>query len=257
MTRRWLSSPAFVLALLVVDGYNAAAQQDGRSSAERLADTFAVRAVLSQVTTSQTPSAVIARLGLRSEDEEILWTELARYAEIETRLRERSERLARDYAASSRAEDQTARLALEVERASLRTDTHARILQRLSEDGRNRWLARIGEARKQVMAAPPTLANSAALRGLEPPRRVASSTVTGRLRHATCATVLTLDLDTGTERLRLVIEDPTAVSVRRSGGSTLLQCGSQDVPVRIGYDAVSTPTDGTRNIVRVIDYSQP
>ena len=258
MTSRSLSSCAFVLALLTLDVHHAAAQQDGRASAERLADTFAVRAVLSQVTTSQTPSAVIARLGLRSEDEQILRTELARYSEIETPLRERSDRLAREYAASPRAEDQAARLALEAERAALRTDTNARILQRLSEDGRSRWVARIGEARKQVMAGPPTPQISALAPMSPPARRAASTTVTGRLKHVTCDPVLVVDVDTGTERLRLIIEDPAAISVvGRSGGSTMLECGAQDVPVRIGYDSITRTSDGAVGAVRVIDYRQP
>ena len=203
---------------------------------------------------------MIARLGLQAEDEQVLRAELARYGEIETPLRERSERLARAYVTSRSDEDQKARLALEAERAALRTDTHARILQRLSEDGRSRWLARIGEARQQVMAGPPTLENSVLGRMFEPVsvRRAASSTVTGRLRHVTCDPVLALDVDTGTERLRLVIEDPATVSVLgSSGGSTMLQCGGQDVPVRIGYDAVSGTANGTAGVVRMLDYRQP
>lgn len=260
MTSRSLPSVACVLALLIVDAPHPAAQQGGRPTPQELADTLAVRAVLSQVVTSQTPSAVIARLGLRAEDEQVLRAELARYGEVETPLRERSERLARAYVTSRSDEDQQARLALEAERAALRTDTHSRILQRLSDDGRSRWLARIGEARKQVLAAPSTLANSALgpMPGSGSVRRAASATVTGRLRHVTCDPVLTLDVDTGTERLRLIIEDPAAVSVLGgSGGSTMLQCGGQDVPVRIGYDSVFGTADGTTGVVRVIDYRQP
>ena len=258
MRLREVSSLAFGLALLMVDAHHVAAQQDSRSTAERLADTFAVRAVLSQAITSQTPAAVIARLGLRSEDEQILRAELARYSEIETPLRERSDRLAREYAASPRAEAQTARLALEAERAELRTDTHARILQRLSDDGRSRWLARIGEARKQVMAGPPTPENSVLGLMRSNVRRAASTTVTGRLRHVTCNPALVLAVDTGTESLRLIVEDPATISVLgSSGGSTMLQCGAQDVPVRIGYDPVSGAANGVTGAVRVLDYRQP
>src|SRR5215207_7179056 len=119
MTSRSLPSVACVLALLIVDAPHTAAQQEGRSNPQQLADTFAIRAVLSQVITSQTPSALIARLGLRAEDEQILRAELARYSESETPLRERIEHLARTYVTSRRDEDQKTRLALDAERSAL------------------------------------------------------------------------------------------------------------------------------------------
>ena len=232
-----------------------AGQQDGRSNQD-VAEALAVRAVLSQLITSQTPGAAIKRLGLRMEDEEVMRAEVARYAETEGPLRERSERLARAYVTSRRDEDQNARLVLEAERASLRMDTHSRILERLSDDGRTRWLARIGDARKLLLVVPPPATTPAAQSGNV--RRAASSTVTGRLRHVMCDPGLVLEVDTGAQSLQLSITDPKAVSVLgKSAGSTLLQCGSQDVPVRIDYDAIPGAADGTAGIVRVIDYRQP
>jgi hypothetical protein len=247
---------ALLLALLTVDALHIAAQQGGRSNSPDVAETLAVRTVLSQFIGSGTPSAVIARLGLRAEDEQVLRAELARYREIDVPLRERTELLARAYATTPRDEDQKTRLAIEAERAALRIDTHARIIQRLSDDGRSKWLARIGEARKQVMA-PPTLDGSPAERIVPVARRAASLTVTGRLLNVTCGSTMILQVDTGTALLRLVIEDPTAVSVLGvSGGETMLQCGGQNVPIRIGYDPVSAAADGTAGVVRVLDYRE-
>ena len=126
-----LPSPAagtfmVALAVLLIDPPVSSAQRAGGSNALDLADTFALRSVLTQFITSRSPSAVIARLGLVPEDEQIIRAELARYAETDEALHERSDSLARTYVTSRREEDQNARLALEVERAKHRADTHDR-----------------------------------------------------------------------------------------------------------------------------------
>lgn len=251
-----LRSVACVLALLVVGVSGTSARQDGRAAPPDVTETLAVRAVLLQLLTSSSPSAALARLGLDAEDEQVVRGELVRYGEQEMPLRERSEGLARAYVTSPKSEDQQARLAIEAQRAALRSETHARILERLSADGRSRWLARIGEARKQLMVGPALENNTPRLS--RDVRRAAMVTVTGRLRHVTCSPVLTLDVDTGTARLRLIIEDPALVSVLgKSSASTMLECGGQDVPVRIGFDAAPAATDGVAGVVRVIDYRLP
>jgi hypothetical protein len=221
-----------------------------------LAETLARRAVLSHLLTSKAPSAAIGGLGLRDEDEPVVRAELARYGDKEMPLRERSDRLARAYVTSRRDEDQRTRLAIEAERATLRTDTHARIVERLSDDGRRKWLARIDDARTEVMAAPPPI--EAGALGRSDARLAASATVTGRLLQVTCDPVLILEVGAGATRLRLILEDPAAVTVLgKSGGRAELQCGEQDVPVQVGYDPVVGAANGTQGVVRVIDYRQP
>ena len=98
---------------------------------------------------------------------------------------------------------------------------------------------------------PPTL--SELLR--EPP-----VVVTGRIRNVTCVGkgVTVLEVRTATEILMLLIDNGAAVQVLGRKSTTIdLQCGPQNVPIRIGYVPAINATRKTVGNVRMLDYRQP
>ena len=82
--------------------------------------------------------------------------------------------------------------------------------------------------------------------------------VTGRVRNAVCEGAdLILEVITGGETLRLLIDNPKGITVLgRVEGTVEFQCGPQDVALTIGY---RPGVDASRKIVgrvRVLDYSR-
>ena len=67
-----------------------------------------------------------------------------------------------------------------------------------------------------------------------------------------------LEMDTGSGRLRLLIDDPLAIDVQGKTSFTVdLTCGPQDVPIRIGYVPAVDTTRKTVGLVRLLDYRPP
>ena len=81
--------------------------------------------------------------------------------------------------------------------------------------------------------------------------------VSGRIRNMVCGGSLPiLEIATGTSTIRLVIDDGLKISVIGLATHTVdLQCGKQDVPVRIGYQPVVDPGRKTVGNVRLLDYT--
>jgi hypothetical protein len=80
--------------------------------------------------------------------------------------------------------------------------------------------------------------------------------VSGRIRNMECAGgAPILEVATGTGTLRLSIDDGLKISVQGLNTHTVdLQCGKQDVPLRIGYEPVVDPGRKTVGNVRLLDY---
>lgn len=84
-------------------------------------------------------------------------------------------------------------------------------------------------------------------------------TVEGRLRNLVCGVAdtdpLVVEFTSASGVLRLLIDDRDAITVVGvDGGMVDLQCGAQDVPLRIGY--VPSVDTGTNTVgrVRLLDY---
>jgi hypothetical protein len=231
---------------------------DNRATSSGVApDALAIRILLSQLANppQQKPDLYIGQLRLGRSDESTLTAELARYRERELPLAERASRLGRDIA-SGVSENRQEAMTIDADRMTLVMDTHSRLLERLTEDGRRKWLGRLEEMKKRFGTPAGLSAEDVAiLRSAGGPRRAASATVSGRLRRVTCSPALVLDVDSAAGRLRLVIEDPKAITVLgQSGGGAMLDCGELDVPIRIDYDPTTGRADGITGVVRVLDY---
>ena len=84
--------------------------------------------------------------------------------------------------------------------------------------------------------------------------------VSGRIRNVTCVGkgVTVLEVRTATEILMLLIDNGAAVQVLGRKTTTVdLQCGPQNVPVKIGYVPAVNKTRQTVGNVRMLDYRQP
>jgi hypothetical protein len=82
--------------------------------------------------------------------------------------------------------------------------------------------------------------------------------VSGRIRNVVCAAgqpIMEVMASTGV--LRLVIDDPLAIAVRGTATNTAdLQCGPQDVPIRVGYVPTVDPARTVAGKVRLLDYGE-
>ena len=82
-----------------------------------------------------------------------------------------------------------------------------------------------------------------------------SKLVTGRLKNMDCAgDTPILEFAIGDAILKLALDDPSQVTIAGSPGARVdLDCGEQDVPVRVGYSDVKPPA-GTAGRVRFLDF---
>ncbi len=83
--------------------------------------------------------------------------------------------------------------------------------------------------------------------------------VTGRIKNIVCAepTKPILEVETGGRRLRLLIDDPLAITVQGKTSFTAdLACVPQDLPVRVGYLPAVDAARKTVGLVRLLDYRQ-
>jgi len=121
------------------------------------------------------------------------------------------------------------------------------------------------EQRAQAGSTAPATRPSA---GADDPRRSAAVTtsmatlqeallgVTGRLRNIVCQNGDTiLEVAAGGQTLRLLIDNPTAITVLGQQGFQVdLKCGSQDVPIKVGFKAGEDSARKTVGYVRLLDY---
>jgi tetratricopeptide (TPR) repeat protein len=81
--------------------------------------------------------------------------------------------------------------------------------------------------------------------------------VTGRLKNMICGSgAPILEVDTGTDTLRLLIDKPPAILVESEAGAITadLNCGAQDVPLRVGFIPSDDAARKTVGVVRRLDY---
>jgi hypothetical protein len=91
------------------------------------------------------------------------------------------------------------------------------------------------------------------------PAASASPTLeTGRLTNMICGSVPPiLEITTDKGVLRLLIDDPLKVQIVGQSAPTMsLNCGTQNVPVRVGYEPTVDATRKTVGNLRMIDFSQ-
>lgn len=139
-------------------------------------------------------------------------------------------------------------------------DFAGRLLKSI-EDAIARWASQSTAARPAVVpSAPPPSGGGTAAPGPSQPASRSSRApiviVDGRIINMICGTgspVVEVATQKGT--LRLLIDNPLAITVYgKSGGVTDLACGRQDVPISIGFEAVSDPARKTDGNVRRLDY---
>lgn len=82
-----------------------------------------------------------------------------------------------------------------------------------------------------------------------------SKIVTGRLKNMDCATdTPILEVAVGDAILKLALDDPAQVVIAGSAAAKIdLDCGEQDVAVRVGYSDTKPPA-GTAGRVRFLDF---
>jgi hypothetical protein len=78
----------------------------------------------------------------------------------------------------------------------------------------------------------------------------------GRLKNMICGAPPILEIATAGGTLRLVIDDPLKIRVLGTGQvQTDLNCGPQDVPLKVGYEPMADRARNTVGNVRVLDFS--
>lgn len=116
--------------------------------------------------------------------------------------------------------------------------------------------AAVAESDASVAESGATLAAAPFTPGFGGREEALSIVVTGRIRNLVCGKEpLVMEVAAGTGTIRLVIDDPLAIRVQGvEGGEVDLQCGAQDVPIRVGYQPAVDPARNTVGQVRLLDY---
>lgn len=101
----------------------------------------------------------------------------------------------------------------------------------------------------------PSITTAAPVRLIGEPGTV---TMKGRLRNVTCSgEEAILEVMAGDQMLRLLIDNPAAVSVLGVREQMVsLQCGSQDTPLTVRYRATPDERRKTVGIVQILDYTR-
>lgn len=214
---------------------------DGAKNPELIADDTAITIMISTWSNAYGISSrafenVTSPVGLSGKDMKVLRDEIGR--------------------AHDRIALRTRDFAQEVERRRLCLDTFDRLIELLSQDGRRKLQAHIGDVKAHT-TSPPSLVvlndmtQFGATGGVRP---APTTTAVGRLRDVDCQSPMTLTVRTDTGTLRLRLDDPASVIVLSPNGKTAdLQCGAQDVSVVVGYEP--QPEASTHNgVIRVLDF---
>jgi len=108
----------------------------------------------------------------------------------------------------------------------------------------------------RTASAPPTASAPQGAASTSAPSRGPIVIVDGRITNMFCESKPeVLEVTTPTEKLRLLIDNPLAITVLgKSSITTDLACGPQNVPIRVGFDATANAQRKTNGNLRRLDY---